>query len=131
MEETYSKTTKGVATKAMGLDYSGVMALCRSVYSSDALTSLNLSSNSLGDSFYSSGSQSSRSDNTKAAQCSRALARVISNNDTLTNMEISNNMFDVDAGRDIMAASFRENSTLTMLNGIKMEIVRIEVWHLA
>jgi hypothetical protein len=56
---------------------------------------------------------------------------VISNNDTLTNMELSNNKFEVDAGRDIMAASFRENSTLTMLNGIKIEIVKIEVWHLA
>lgn len=109
------------------------MALCRSVYSSDAVTSLNLSSNALGDSFYSSGGggQGGRSDSTKTAQCSRALARVISNNDTLTNMELSNNKFEVDAGRDIMAASFRENSTLTMLNGIKIEIVKIEVWHLA
>jgi hypothetical protein len=105
---------------ALSYDFDGVMALCKSLYSSDAITSLNLSTNAMGS-----------PDTDAKPVCTRALARVISNNDTLTNVGLSKNGFEVDAGRDILAASFRENATLTMLNGMRLDIVKVEIWHLS
>eukprot|EP00935_MAST-01C_sp_MAST-1C-sp1_P000642 g642.t1 len=104
----------------LAYDYSGVMALCKSLYSSHAITSLNLSTNAMGS-----------PDTDAKPVCTRALARVISNNQALTNVGLSKNSFEVDAGRDILAASFRENSTLTMLNGMRLDIVKVEIWHLS
>jgi hypothetical protein len=104
----------------LSYDFDGVMSLCKSLYSSDAITSLNLSTNAMGS-----------PDTDAKPVCTRALARVISNNQTLTNVGLSKNGFEVDAGRDILAASFRENSTLTMLNGMRLDIVKVEIWHLS
>jgi hypothetical protein len=102
----------------------GVVALCKSVYSNESVTSLNLASNALASENIATAKSAGKS------KVGRALSRVVTSNRSLTNLDVQHNGFEKDVGVQALLDSFRRNDTLTMLNDKRLDIVKVQIWDL-
>ena len=54
----------------------------------------------------------------------------MASNRSLTTLDVQHNGFEQDVGVHALLESFRHNSTLTMLNDKRLDIVKVQIWDL-